>query len=326
MIASLLGLHLAFAHQRVELYAPTKSRDAIHGQPYVRYLTRDKYGRVVSFYLSEAPAGFSGPLILFVQGSGWASLFGQNQGRSFPQGGHISLTEAAAGKARVLIVEKPGVSLYDTMSGDPPEPFAREFTLDRWAEALEAAVKAAQQLPGVSSGRVMAIGHSEGGLVACRVAHDLPFVTHVALVAGGGYSQMFDLLRLTRDGVFFSEIADPEARVTKLREEWKKALADPDSDSKRFLGLPYKRWTSFLSTSPAQELRGLPAKVMIVQGMADRAVDPASADALASELTLRGQNFTLVRIPDADHNLRTSSGQDLWPGQMGALIGWFLKN
>ena len=90
----------------------------------------------------------------------------------------------------VLWIQGSGCQSLFTKPGD------KEHTLPRWAEANAAALKAAWTLPGVDAGRTLVIGHSEGAIVAARVAADLPGVTHVASLAGGGPTQLFSLAEL----------------------------------------------------------------------------------------------------------------------------------
>jgi dienelactone hydrolase len=98
---------------------------------------------------------------------------------------HNTIADVVRGRARLVIVEKPGVHLLD----DPPDPggaahasatFRSEHTLERWSEAVHAALEAARKLPGILPGRVLVAGHSEGGIVAARVAAEDRSVTHVA--------------------------------------------------------------------------------------------------------------------------------------------------
>ena len=139
-------------------------------------------------------------LSLLLVGSGCQSLF-TKRGDGVGDGLQGVLLKEANGSVRVLAVEKPGVEFQDmparpgTAEGAGAE-FLKEHTLPRWAEANAAALKAAWTLPGVDAGRTLVIGHSEGAIVAARVAADLPGVTHVASLAGGGPTQLFSLAEL----------------------------------------------------------------------------------------------------------------------------------
>src|SRR5262249_8734654 len=140
------------------------------------------------------------PLGVLVQGAGCASIFPKKDGK-LVEGVQQLLVAAGNGGLRVLIVEKPGVHFGDSpkepeSSAEGSAEFRQEHVLPRWVEALNAAVGAGQWIGGVDYSRTLAVGHSEGGIVAAHLAAVNPRVTHVALLAGGGPTQLFDLLEL----------------------------------------------------------------------------------------------------------------------------------
>jgi pimeloyl-ACP methyl ester carboxylesterase len=306
--------------------------EKIPGQPYEKRTTHDRFGREVTFYLSEtvAPAGGDSlPLVAYIEGSGCGSRFEERNGRIRPAGGHIVVAEVFRGRARVVVVEKPGVEYLAQPQGgcEEMEEFNREHTLERWAEANEAAIRAVGALPGIDNRRTLVIGHSEGGLVACRVARDLPeVVTHVASIAGGGLSQLFDILALARRGEFFDRVSDdPERRVQHVIDEWKAIQADPMNDRKFFFGFAWRRWSTFLASSPLEELADVPARIYIAQGTADLAVDVASADALHAHLLARNKPVQYDRVEGGDHSFRIEGKPEVdgWEELFGRIGEWF---
>lgn len=304
----------------------------IKGQPFRRYFIKDRYGREITFYLTESKGSEPKPLTVFVQGSGDGSNFVEVKGRVVPQNGQMTLYDEAKGAIRLLIVEKPGVRFLDRGEQGGAEKASADFreqhTLERWSEAVDASLRAALRLPGIDRKHVLVVGHSEGGLVACRVAAHNRAVTHVASLAGGGVTQLYDLIALARRGAFLQNLSDdPEKRVAYLTEEWKKVLADPHSAEKSFLGHPYRRWTSFLADSPIEELAQFKGTVYIAQGTADAAVDPSSADALDADLLRRGKDVTYDRVPNADHVFSTPDDKrgEGWTREMDRLLAWFLR-
>jgi pimeloyl-ACP methyl ester carboxylesterase len=311
------------------LYAPQADATVIPGQPYHRYYTADKWGRQITFYLSEAaPDAPSRPLAVFIQGSGCGSLFEAAQGKVLPSGGNATLFDVAGQELRVLLVEKPGLAFLEQPMGDceANAEFNREFTLERWAEAIEAAVRAARQLPGIAADRTLVVGHSEGGLVACRVARDLPeVVTHVAVLAGEGPSQLYSLLALARAGVFFTDVSsDPEQRVQYVLDRWTQIQTEPDSADKFFFGFAYRRWASFLTTSPLDELLQVRCRICLAQGSEDQAVDPTSADMLYAQLLTHGKDVTYFRVQHANHSFRHSDEPRLdgWAAILRQVADW----
>lgn len=317
------------AQAKVKRYELSKTSEAVPGQPYEKFSTRDSFGREIIFYLSKTASQNSLPLVVFVEGSGCRSRFEERSGKILPAGGHIVVADVFKDKARVLIVEKPGVKyLAQPRDGckDSAE-FNREHTLERWTEANEAAIRAARKLPNISREKTLVVGHSEGGLVACRVARDLPeIVTHVSTIAGGGGSQLYDIVSLARSGEFFDKVSpDPEKRVQYVLDEWKAIQADPTSAEKFFFGFAYRRWSSFLATSPIEELSQTRAKIYIAQGTADRAVDPASADLLYAQLLAKNRQVTYDHVEGANHSFRIKDKPktDGWQELFERIDKWF---
>jgi dienelactone hydrolase len=311
---------------------------------FVRYFTTDELGRTIVFYADQPPPTPGKPdeklpVVLFVQGSGSQSVFTRMEKgdtvRASPSGGQGTVRDAAKGRAIVVIAEKPGVKFMEQPSRpgggqEGSQEFREEHTLPRWSTAVSAALKAALTLPRADPTRVLVVGHSEGGLVACSVAAHNPFVTHVATLAGGGATQLFDLIELARRGdLCGSGGADPEECVQRLLAMWDDVLKSPDSADAFFLGHPHRRWTSFLATSPLEELKLTTAKVFIGQGLDDKAVFPASADVLFASLKASGRDVTYSRVP-GDHGFMTH-GQDGkikpegWDQMHARVLDWFLE-
>src|SRR5260370_824354 len=80
---------------------------------------------------------------------------------------------------------------------------------------------------------------------------------------------------------------------------------DPENHTKVFMGHPYRRWTSFLRSSPLEELSKTKAQIYIAQGSEDRAVTPASAEVLRAGLLNIGKQLTFDFVVGGDHNFRT---------------------
>lgn len=310
-------------------YTPRKLDTKVPRQPYERYTTADALGRSIEWYLSEEPPDAKPlPLVVFVQGSSYASQFVESDGRVIGQHGHLTLRDAVAGRARLVIVEKPGITYLDAPS-QPPVEFRKQHTLDRWVEAVHATIEAARKLPAVDASRTLVIGHSEGGLVACRLAATDAHITHVATLAGGGPTQLFDIIELARRGTFFQHVSeDPAERVSHVIESWQRIRRDPDNADALSFGHAYPRWATFLATSPMTELPRTNARIFIAQGTADEAVTVASFDALHAHLLSIGKDVTARRVEGADHNFAHTPPRheqpDGWRAILDEIVAWYL--
>ncbi|MCC6676601.1 MAG: alpha/beta fold hydrolase [Phycisphaerales bacterium] len=318
------------------------------GTIFDRYQTIDRYGRVITYYVSAEGTKASGaeggeeptklPLIVFIQGSGCSSAFSRNpEGKV---GGGIQMLicrqanqGSARPRARVMVVEKPGVNFCDSpgqpgTAMDCSEEFLREQTLERWAGAVSAALESALALPGIDPSRVLVSGHSEGGIVAAAVAAQRAEVTAVGVLACGGPSQLFDMAELARRPRFDGEPEeDREARVEEVYNAWSRIAADPMSTTKFEWGHPHRRWSTFLSTSTLDELLKSRARVYIAYGTADQAVPVASTDVLRAELVRRGREVTCERIVGVDHGyaMAGKAGHEGLRGVIARMTEWFLE-
>jgi dienelactone hydrolase len=301
-----LALSLALTATAQGTYQAEEDRNQSDDIPYQRYFTRDAFGRRITFYITKpADPALRLPLVVSILGSGADSNFIRRDGRVLD--GHRAMRTIFTGRAYVLIVEKPGVAFCEhpkrmgTSDGASDE-FRREYTLERWAEAVSSAVRASRTLPFVDSTRTLVLGHSEGGLVACRVAAMNPFVTNIASLAGGGPTRLFSMIELARRGYINREAGDlPAQREEKLLSHWDAVMQDPDSTSKDFLGHPYRAWTSFAKSSCMEELLGTKARVYIAQGTEDHSVAPVTFDILRAHLLAHGRDVTADWVIGADH-------------------------
>lgn len=304
--SSLTAVSPAFGGQRPVAVADTTRL----GIPWTRYTTTDRFGRTITFYLSNVADSLRGwplPLALVIDGSGCQSVWkrvGERIG-----GGHQNLMRRQArGRARVMIVEKPGVAFLD----DPPRPgsaegssetFRREHTLERWSEANVAALRAALALPGVDARRVLVCGHSEGGTVGARVAALFPGVTHAALLSCGGATQIFDLAEFAGAPQPGDAPGAAAARRQAVYDEWAKIRTDSASTERMWLGHPYRRWFTFCSGNALDDLLATRARLYLAHGTEDRAVPVVAFDWVRAELAARGREAVTERIEGADHGL-----------------------
>src|SRR5215470_1496747 len=127
---------------------PRKGTNEPAGIPYDGYFVSDRFGRQIHFFITNEQDKKL-PLVVSILGSGSDSNFLKRGDRVLDA--HRALREVFKDRARVLIVEKPGVQFGEhparpgTSEGSSEE-FRREYTLDRWSEAMSAALRAARTL------------------------------------------------------------------------------------------------------------------------------------------------------------------------------------
>ncbi|MDE0103892.1 MAG: hypothetical protein OXN89_16085 [Bryobacterales bacterium] len=196
--------------------------------------------------------------------------------------------------------------------------FFREHTLDRWSEAVAAAIRESHQLAGIDDGTTLVLGISEGGMVAVRVSNLLASVTHAASLSGGGPNHMYVLAEyLTRRGL------DAEALVYDC---WRQVQSDPRSTERFCLDHPFRHWSGFYTTSLIEECLNSSAQLYLAHGSADEQNPVAGFDMMRAELEARGRSAVFARLDGAGHSLNLPA-QSAREGLVQALVdlaNWFL--
>jgi pimeloyl-ACP methyl ester carboxylesterase len=334
---TLLPALLLITASSISADAPRLEQEAAKlGIPYHRYTTKDSLGRTITFYLSTLPGKKPAaklPVVLIIPGSGCQSVFQKFGGRV---GGGLQnlLLAETKGRARILIVEKLGVKYLDRparpgSAQKASQEFLKEHTLPRWAAANVAALRAVWTLPAVDLSRTLVVGHSEGGIIAARVAAELPKVTHVASLSGGGPTQLFDFVANSARPRPDDKPGDAGRRTQAVYDEWAKIQKDPESISRFWLGHPYRRWSSFLKHSVTEELLRSKARIYVAAGTRDAVIPIVAHDMLVTALRARGREVTAERLEGADHGFQTEDmPKNGPPAGMQAILGrvleWFL--
>ena len=309
-----------------------------------QFQTTDKYDRTITFYLLESPAeprGGASKLSLFVylNGSGGGSVFAPQGARFVGSNLYENFLRPSAGRARLLLVEKPGVQLHEepaewgTAEGCSVE-FLRENTLERWTEAVNAAIIAAQTLDGIDSTRILVAGHSEGGYVATKVGAFNPKVTHVASIAAGGPTQLFDLVYFAEKrpesiNLDTGKVDSSNDAIEKMYAKWKEFQDDPTSIDKFFGKHPFNRWSSYCASSPLEALLNSQAKAYLVHGTLDTATPVISFDIMRAELTMKRRDIVCERIEGADHAIKIAENGETrneLPNVPARIVEWFFES
>jgi pimeloyl-ACP methyl ester carboxylesterase len=311
--------------------APRAVKEFPDGFPYSAFDVQDSLQRRIAFYLTDANVKDDRPLILILQGSGCASNFLLREGRV---GGswHAMVRQAAQSRAQVLLVDKPGVSLFDfpTNPGDTrncSDAFRREHTGPRWLTALAAAVKGAISLRGQTPKSILVIGHSEGAVFAPRLALLQPEITHVASLASAPVSQLHDFfdMAFAGEGFIAQMPGTAQDRVRRVSEAWRAISSDPDSASKEVFGHPHRYWTDKFASFPFENVDRTKAKFFLAYGDRDENSAPRKMDMFAVELLTRNRDLTWIRVPGADHGFAKkgeASGEGMAP-MLARAVAWF---
>lgn len=295
-----------------------------YGQHQFRiYQTGDKFGRRITFFVSQTTQKKPLPLVVFINGSGGQSAFQKTADGIVGDYPYDQILKAINDRARLMIVEKPGAQLFSPR-GKSSQEFLKEYTLERWTEANNAAITAMRTSPDIDKSKLLVIGHSDGGQVATHLARINSSVTHVASLAGGGPTHLFDMAYAASGGEQQKQVSSAE--VERVYQQWQKIKADPNSITKTAWGHPYIRWSSFFSSSSLEDLLHCKTKAYLVQGTADLSVPVASFDVMRAELAAHERDAVFERIDGANHGLTIGTGKSAkeeLPNVLSRIMNWY---
>lgn len=277
------------------------------GFPYKAYSVADSLGRDIRFYLTAA--NDERPLVLVLQGSGCSSQFFNRDGQ-VSAGWHAFVRRAAGSRAQVLLVEKPGVQLFDAPQNPGgaahcSDTFRREQTGERWLAALRAALDSTLALRGAKPRAIMALGHSEGAVFAVRLAALDARITHVAALSAVPASQLLDFFDMAAAGEGFISRRPGSSKaenIGRVLDAWRDVSADPANDGKQVFGHVHRYWADKFAPFDFSSLSRSPAKFFLAYGDRDENSAPRVMDAFAIELLTRKRDLTWLRVEGADHS------------------------
>lgn len=298
---------------------------------YQAFETRDSLGRNVRFYLTQSTARDERPLIVMLQGSGCISWFVRKDDATL-QIGQQNVRRPAGENAQLLLIDKPGVALFDWPKGgdtrECSEAFRQEHTGERWLTAIRAAIDAAIAWRGQTPRAMLAIGHSEGAVFAGRLAVADARVTHAALLAATPVSQAHDFFAMAFAGRGYIAQA-PGGRAAHLRNVHTvitQVQNDPTNAKDTQLGHPYRYWADKIAPFDFSALDRTRAKFFLAQGDADENSSVVSADFFAGELIVRQRDLLWLRPEGLDHTF-AAKGERNGAGMgdyVGRAVKWFL--
>ena len=175
--------------------------------------------------------------------------------------------------ARGLAERGVAVLRYEKRTRAHPQAFAAgDFTVD--AETTDDAVAAVDALraqPGIDPARVFVLGHSQGGMLAPRIAQRSGHVAGIVLLAAPARS-LLDLLPeqnryLLADGGISAEeqafLDDLDRKIAAIRSDAAITAADTP------LNLPPAYWRSFDRIDPVAEAQAAGVPMLLLQGGRD---------------------------------------------------------
>ncbi|MEO8365835.1 MAG: alpha/beta fold hydrolase [Pseudoxanthomonas sp.] len=176
--------------------------------------------------------------------------------------------------ARGLAAQGIAVLRYEKRSKARPQDFADgKYTMDlETTDDAVAAVAALRAAPGIDPDRVFVLGHSQGAMLAPRIAKRSGHVAGLILLAAPARSLLTILPEQNRylfnaDGVIDAQeqqfLDELDRKIANVRG--KSDVADQDTP----LGLPAGYWRAFERIDPVADARQLKLPMLLLQGGRD---------------------------------------------------------
>lgn len=162
----------------------------------------------------------------------------------------------------------------------------------------------------IRTDRIALVGHSEGAIIAPRIAAEDPKISAIVLLAGT--AKTGDKVLREQFGFLLDsmEIPDDQKKAAQARyENLFKIIRDEPVDKKAEESLkpqvePQLKWLrSFVDYDPLSVLDTIEVKILIINGGKDKQVFPEHAKMLYKKLKKLKKSVTLKIFPDLNHLL-----------------------
>ncbi len=258
-------------------------------------------GQCVSYGLLKKQ---SDTLIVYLDGSRLCSVFGQNENGAWIQPGNAYLGDSLFHEYDFLTMDKINVKMGQDHTDDPA--VMRYDTFENRVQSVTQIINAV--LNENEYQRVFMYGVSEGALILPQVYSLIDSDTAISgiIVQGvGAYSQLKGF-KVLGNGDLTMPPGWKEA-YQQADKEIEKIKAAPESINDTYMGLPYLRWATYGTYSPADDFINIDVPILLLHGTLDVNSPVEGARTLADLFSSRKKdNLTYIEYEDMGHGPETA--------------------
>lgn len=273
-------------------------------------------GSSITYYLdARDPSKPSRILLVVLQGSDCNSVTEVKAIRQY--------LAKALPKADLLTVEKYGIDATLPYDADPerpdcPKPYLKHDSPAQRVDDLAAVIARLKQTRGYR--QVVAIGGSEGAVVANLLAAQLKQVNAIIAFNGGGQWFLDDVLH----GIAASAASDAEkAQSAQNMREFARHIRSGPASALVASNHGYAWWKEMLSLDQRAVLLKVSIPTLIIQGGRDDSVSPTAVSKMVQSLNRAGRrNIDYRRYPTLDHKLAEPDKTSGMPRVVQDMAAW----
>lgn len=282
----------------------------------------------INYYVTEKGIEQEKPLLFLISGCrGLPIMLVVQCGEKSLQLGTVPPDQISyfSDKYHVALISKAGTPFCDKVKVDQINPLKNLEDYQPSAEyiqkcGMEWEMKASSKvidslcdtLP-ISENKVIALGFSEGGHLAVKLAAENKKITHLVSVISNGLNQFYSSIINQRMDAAAGTITHQQAQqeIDKLFAVYKEIYSDPCNTEKWYYGHPYKRWGSFCTDIPLEHLVNMKIPILMLGGSADRNSPILQSDYVMMEFLRLGKtNLTYHVFPGCDHWFNETIAKD----------------
>lgn len=281
------------------------------------YQLEDNSLGTIHFFVTEHRITEDKPLLVFLDGSGHLPLFSliKKPDGSRQLSSKITIDyDKLSNLFHVVMISKPGIPFLDSLEAansrefrkkyPPSTEYVKRLSLDWRVASASSVIDYLSQNLSVKNNKVIAMGYSEGGQVAPKLATLNSKVTKLVNIVGGGLNQFYDLITEQRGKAQAGQITAIEAQTTidSLMTVFRDIYANPKATDKTWWGHTYKRWASFCRDVPMDNMLRLDIPILLISGGKDQNAPIAGLDYVNLEFLRQGKtNLTYRVYPNCNH-------------------------